>query len=67
VKSWVLKKFDDEKRQPLDLVNVPAAKEHGYPLSLFTYDQGLKDKLNGALYVTSVKGTQPSPTDVTFE
>src|SRR6185312_5351244 len=29
VKSWVLKKFDDEKRQPLDLVNVPAAKEHG--------------------------------------
>jgi len=49
VKSWVLKKFDDEKRQPLDLVNVPAAKQYGYPLSLFTYDQGLKDKLNAAL------------------
>ena len=67
VKSWVLKKFDDEKRQPLDLVNVPAAKQYGYPLSLFAYDQGLKDKLNSALYVTSVQGTQQSPTDITFE
>ena len=67
VKSWVLKKFTDEKRQPLDLVNLPAAKQYGYPLSLFAYDQGLKDKLNSALYVTTVQGTQQSPTDVTFE
>ena len=67
VKSWVLKKYDNEKRQPLDLVNDAAAKQYGYPLSLFTYDQGLKDKLNSALYVSSVQGMQHAPTDVTFE
>ena len=67
VKSWVLKKFTDDKRQPLDLVNAGAASQYGYPLSLFSYDQGLKDKLNSALYVASAQGTQHTPADVTFE
>ena len=67
VKSWILKKFTDDKRQPLDLVNAAAAQQYGYPLSLFSYDQGLKDKLNSALYVASARGTQHAPADITFE
>ena len=37
VKSWVLKKYKDDKGQPLDLVN-PASASFGLPLGLFTYD-----------------------------
>jgi YidC/Oxa1 family membrane protein insertase len=57
VKSWVLKKYKDEKGNPLDLVNETAAKAYGYPLSLFTYDQALRDKLNSVLYVVSDNST----------
>src|SRR5208337_860393 len=39
VKSWVLKRFDDERGQPLDLVNRAAAEKYGCPLSLWTYDE----------------------------
>ncbi len=46
VKSWILKNYHNENGQPLDLVNEKAAAQYGYPLSLFTYDQALKDKLN---------------------
>ena len=53
VKSWILKKYDDDKRQPLDLVNHLAAEKYGYPLSLWTYDEGQRNKLNSALYVLS--------------
>jgi YidC/Oxa1 family membrane protein insertase len=53
VKSWILKKYDDEKGQPLDVVNSVAAEKYGYPLSLWTYDQTQRDKINSALYVTS--------------
>jgi YidC/Oxa1 family membrane protein insertase len=38
VTSWVLKKYKDADGKPLDLVNQPAAKLFGYPLSLYTYD-----------------------------
>lgn len=51
VKSWVLKKFKDEKGKPLDLVNSAAAPTLGYPLSLFSYDKDLEKKLNEAMYV----------------
>ncbi len=67
VKSWILKNYHNENGQPLDLVNEKAAAQYGYPLSLFTYDQALKDKLNSALYVTNLQGTQQAPTDITFE
>lgn len=50
VKSWILKKYKNDKGQPLDLVQQPAASQYGYPLSLWTLDATLKDKLNGALY-----------------
>jgi YidC/Oxa1 family membrane protein insertase len=68
VKSWILKKFDnDAQNGPLDLLNQDAAKLYGFPLSLWTYDEGLRNRLNSALYVPSVEGKQTSPTTVTFE
>ncbi len=68
VKSWILKKFDnDAQNGPLDLVNAAAAEKYGYPLSLFTYDENLRKRLSSALYVASEEGKQTSPTTVTFE
>ncbi len=68
VKSWILKKFDNEAQNgPLDLVNASAAEKYGYPLSLWTYDEGLRGKLSSALYVASREGKQTAPTTLTFE
>ena len=68
VKSWILKKFDNEAQNgPLDLVNPAAAAKFGYPLSLWTYDEGLRNKLSSALYVASREGKQTSPATITFE
>ena len=53
VKSWILKQYDDDSGKPLDLVNQKAAAQFGYPLSLWTYDEGLRKKLADALYVAS--------------
>ena len=63
VKSWILKKFDnDAGTGPLDLVNPATAAQFGYPLSLWTYDEDLRGRVNSALYVASREGNQ-----VTFE
>ncbi len=51
VKSWVLKKYTDDKGGQLELVNRAASEKHGYPLTLWTYDAGLRDQVNSALYV----------------
>jgi YidC/Oxa1 family membrane protein insertase len=67
VKSWILKKHKDEAGNPLDLVNSRAAAQYGYPLSLFTYDEALRNKLNSALYVPSATGLLKAPAQVTFE
>jgi YidC/Oxa1 family membrane protein insertase len=68
VKSWILKKFDNEAENGrLDLVNPAAASQFGYPLSLWTYDPDLRGKLSSALYVSSHEGQQSTPTTVTFE
>ena len=67
VKSWILKKFKDDKGSPLELVNRAAAEKYGYPLNLWTYDEGLRNQLNSALYVTSASGTLTAPAEVTFE
>ena len=49
-----MKKYKDEHGQPLELVNSIAAPQHGYPLSLFTYDESLNKKLNkDILYVAT--------------
>jgi YidC/Oxa1 family membrane protein insertase len=53
VKSWVLKKYTDDKGGQLELVNRAASEKHGYPLTLWTYDAGLRDKVNSALYVAT--------------
>jgi YidC/Oxa1 family membrane protein insertase len=69
VKSWILKKFDnDAQNGPLDLVNAAAAQKYGYPLSLWTYDdETLRNKLNSALYVASNEGQLSAPAQITFE
>jgi YidC/Oxa1 family membrane protein insertase len=67
VKSWILKKFNDEKGQPLELVNQEASKKYGYPLSLWTYDETQRNQLNSALYVSSAAGTLHAPGEISFE
>ena len=69
VKSWVLKKFKDDKGQPLELVNATAAAKYGYPLSLWAYDETLRNKLNTALYVRTPDSgdTLTAPANLSFE
>jgi YidC/Oxa1 family membrane protein insertase len=67
VKSWVLKKYDDDKGQPLELVNRTAAEKYGYPLSLWTYDETQRNQLNSALYVATETGTLQAPAEIIFE
>ena len=67
VKSWVLKKFTDDQDRPLELVNSLSAEKYGYPLSLWTYDETQRGKLNSVLYVASGSGTLKTPSDITFE
>ncbi len=68
VKSWILKKYkSDDQKTPLDLVNHEAASQFGLPLSLFTYDAALKNKLNSALYVPSSSAALTAPGTLSFE
>jgi len=53
VKSWILKKYTDDQGQPLDLVHQQAAALYGLPLSLWTGEDTLRERLNSALYVGS--------------
>lgn len=82
-KSWVLKKFRDDKGRPLDLVpeatkietqqdgqNVllPAVARYGYPMSYYTYDAELRERLNSALYVVSSQDASDGKSrTITFE
>jgi YidC/Oxa1 family membrane protein insertase len=61
VKSWILKKYKDEKGNPLEAVHTQAAAEWGYPLSFWTWDNDLKTKLNSAMYVPDQTGTISGP------
>ena len=67
VTSWILKKYKDADGRPLDLVNQKAASQFGYPLSLFTYDTGLRDKLSHALFVPSSTANINAPGSITFK
>ena len=67
VKSWVLKKYKDKPDgNPLELVNDAAAEKYGYPLSLWSYDENLRNKINSALYVVESSGSR-APAEVNFE
>jgi YidC/Oxa1 family membrane protein insertase len=67
VKSWILKKYKDENGHELELVHQQAAAQYGYPLSLWTWDEPLKEKLNTALYVASANGNLTPLKDLSFE
>ena len=71
VKSWVLKKYTDDKDKPLELVNAAAAQKYGYPLSLWSYDESLRNKINSALYVDASDhapgSTLNAPAEIVFE
>src|SRR5262249_1211879 len=67
VKSWVLKKFTDDQRQPLELIHSASAQKYGYPLSLWVYDESLRNKLNTALFVGRASGTLSAPAEIVFE
>ncbi len=71
-KSWILKKYTDNKGGPLELVNSIAASQHGYPLSFFAYDENVRKKLNDAMYVQTGEGASTSgpiqaPATLSFE
>lgn len=64
-KSWVLKKYTDESRKPLDLVDPDFIKDHGSPLELRSADSGLNQQINQALFqpsTTQLKG----PGEISF-
>ncbi len=65
VKSWVLKKYTDDKGGQLELVNTMAAEKYGYPLTLWSYDEALRNKINSALYVATSTGAS-APCEVHF-
>jgi YidC/Oxa1 family membrane protein insertase len=67
VKSWILKRYKDDNGKPLDLVNPDTAAKFGYPLSLYSYDAGLRQRLTTALYVPSVTGNLTAPGELTFD
>jgi YidC/Oxa1 family membrane protein insertase len=67
VTSWILKQFKDSDGNPLNLVHGQAAAKFGYPLSLYTYDQGLTATLQQALYVPSATGSITAPGSLTYK
>ena len=64
--SWILKRYKDSERKPLDLVHTQAAQSIGYPLSLYTYDPALTANLSNALYIPSATGNLAAPASLTF-
>ena len=65
VTSWVLKQYTDDKGGQLELVNTAAAEKYGYPLTLWSYDDALRNKLNSALYVATSSGAT-APAEIKF-
>ena len=66
VKSWILKKYNDDNGHPLDMVN-HSADQFGLPLGLFTYDQNLRKQINSALYVSDANNTLTSPGELAYD
>jgi YidC/Oxa1 family membrane protein insertase len=70
VKSWVLKKYEDEQGKPLNVVNSPACEKLGYPMSVLLLNAGdttAPDQFNKALYVAKPgETTLQAPAKVEF-
>lgn len=67
VKSWILKKYQDEHNKPLDVVNKGACAALGYPLSVELADSSLAAKLNSAVFVADPSSaTLQAPQTVTL-
>ncbi len=58
IKQWFLKKYNNNRGTPLNMVQPQIADRFGYPLSFFTYDPALNKQLNQALYKVTVLGGQ---------
>lgn len=70
LKSWRLKEYLDEKREPLELVAHDIATDVVLPFTLQLDDEGMTRALDGALYTVSgspTAGAITSPTTLTFE
>jgi YidC/Oxa1 family membrane protein insertase len=67
VKSWILKKFKDDKGNPLELVNQQASGQYGYPLSLYTGDEATRNKLNNSLYVADGGSSISVPGSLSYD
>ncbi len=67
VKSWILKNYKDNKGQPLELVHQQAAAQYGFPLSLWTWDEGVRNRLNAGLYVSNSGQRLAAPATLVFE
>ena len=66
VVSWVLKKYMNNAGRPLDLVHAQVGQRVGFPLSVYTYDAALTQRLNDVLYVPSLTGSHVAPANLTF-
>jgi len=65
--SWILKKYNDAKGSPLDVIDDEACGKLGFPMSLSSADDVLATKLNSALYVSAPSGgTLKPPVKVEF-
>jgi len=69
VKSWVLKKYTDQKGEPLDVVDAPACEDLGFPMSIVLADPSqtpvanadVSRKLNSAFYVVKAANAPSTP------
>lgn len=55
IQSWVLKKYRDEKGEPLDVINHAACEQLGFPMSVSLPDEALGARLNKELYVPDIQ------------
>jgi len=68
--SWVLKKYKNDKHEPLELIHANAAQQltkNKYPLSLFIYDEALGDKINKQILYVVNENDSGSNKTLTFE
>lgn len=61
VKSWVLKKYRDEKNNLLDVVDGAACEKLGFPMGLRLADPDLAKKLEAAVYLATPSGDSLKP------